>query len=485
MISMNSGPFMRSATLLLVVMLAACAPWHTEPDGMPPIAAHGPPEGMWLVTLTSSDLGEVRIPMHFKADARGAFEAYSRPGALARTIGTGRALMARLFGWRTFARGALLHLAQGESEVLGDSVRLRGIFLSPVIGRGVFTGMLVHDELRGELRRAGDGALWALMHASRADEILAVRDYTAVTHEVRKVLAERIYNPSVLESRRWNEFFSRLERRLPAARDDAEALAIFNLAARSLEVSHLALVGDRFGEVVPSLARIEEGAERPAVRIDYPHPLVAHLVIQHFSGTPEPINRAFDEIVSAGVEVLIVDLRGNSGGNLSSMTVAAHVLSDPTPAGVFLGPVWWRDNRALPDLESTDEFPVLDAYDLDLFFGLLRSHGVLVGRVEPSKPHFGGRIYVLIDRRTASAAEPLAELLKRTGRATLIGERTAGAMLSSERIPLQAGLVLIAPTADYYTAEGHRLEGTGVAPHVEVNSAVALAEALRHAVEPE
>jgi len=167
------------------------------------------------------------------------------------------------------------------------------------------------------------------------------------------------------------------------------------------------------------------------------------------------------------------------------MSVAAHLLREEVPAGVFVGPVWWGENDALPDPHHTHELPVLDTYDLEAFFRLLHEHGVLSGQVRPSEPHFGGRVYVLVDRHTASAAEPLAELLQRTGRATLIGETTAGAMLSSERAVLQTGLVLMVPTADYYTAAGQRIEGVGVSPHVNVASAGALAEALRRAAEPE
>jgi len=65
-----------------------------------------------------------------------------------------------------------------------------------------------------------------------------------------------------------------------------------------------------------------------------------------------------------------------------------------------------------------------------------------------------------------------------TGRATLVGERTAGAMLSSEEIPLGDGWTLLLPTADFYTPDGKRIEGRGVEPVIASPSARALEVAL-------
>jgi C-terminal processing protease CtpA/Prc len=113
-----------------------------------------------------------------------------------------------------------------------------------------------------------------------------------------------------------------------------------------------------------------------------------------------------------------------------------------------------------------------------VFFDMLREHGALRGRVQPTPTPFSGSVYVLIDSGTASAAEPLAALLQSEHRATLIGERTAGAMLSSESIDLGNGWSLRLPTADYFTAEGVRLEGRGVTPDRKVTSDRSLEAAI-------
>jgi tetratricopeptide (TPR) repeat protein len=105
----------------------------------------------------------------------------------------------------------------------------------------------------------------------------------------------------------------------------------------------------------------------------------------------------------------------------------------------------------------------------------VRRHGALRGVVPPRAPYFGGRVFLLVDGRSGSASEPLAHLLKTTGLATLVGERTAGGMLSAPPHPVGDGWMMIFPEADYFAADRTRLEGNGVRPHVAVASDRALA----------
>ncbi|HLU25086.1 MAG TPA: S41 family peptidase [Longimicrobiales bacterium] len=207
---------------------------------------------------------------------------------------------------------------------------------------------------------------------------------------------------------------------------------------------------------------------------------MAHLRFRHFGRATAAVDSAFSRIAADGVTTLVIDLRGVPGGDLSEMAVAAHLLSEPVPAGTFVGRRWWSTHRSPPKADDT-ALPVLasDDYDVGAFFHALRTHGAFTGRVEPRAPVFGGRVFVLVNRATSSAAEALAHLLASTGRATIIGERTAGAMLSPAEIPLGDGWTLLLPTTDFYTPEGRRLEGRGVEPHVASPSARALEVALR------
>jgi carboxyl-terminal processing protease len=81
---------------------------------------------------------------------------------------------------------------------------------------------------------------------------------------------------------------------------------------------------------------------------------------------------------------------------------------------------------------------------------------------------FDGSVVVLVDEGSASAAEIFAAAVQESKRGTVIGRRTAGAVLASieERLP-DGGKVQIS-VRDYRTAQGVRLEGQGVNPDISI-----------------
>lgn len=85
---------------------------------------------------------------------------------------------------------------------------------------------------------------------------------------------------------------------------------------------------------------------------------------------------------------------------------------------------------------------------------------------------------VLTDRRTASSSEALVYGIKLHGLATVVGERTSGVMLSGEQFPIGDGWMVMLPTADFYAADGYRIDGAGVEPDVHAPPREALARAL-------
>jgi carboxyl-terminal processing protease len=76
--------------------------------------------------------------------------------------------------------------------------------------------------------------------------------------------------------------------------------------------------------------------------------------------------------------------------------------------------------------------------------------------------HYAGRVAVLVDGTTASAAEIFSAVLQDHGRATIVGRKTAGAVLASIFYSLPDGGELQLSREDYVTPKGRRLEGNGV-----------------------
>ena len=92
---------------------------------------------------------------------------------------------------------------------------------------------------------------------------------------------------------------------------------------------------------------------------------------------------------------------------------------------------------------------------------------------------FGAKVYVLTSGFTGSAAEHFALAMKRTHRATLIGETTGGAGNYGGFRPLGDKFSVFVPIGRTFDPDtGKGWEGTGVAPDVEAPAERALVEAL-------
>lgn len=80
---------------------------------------------------------------------------------------------------------------------------------------------------------------------------------------------------------------------------------------------------------------------------------------------------------------------------------------------------------------------------------------------------YGRPLVVLINGGSRSAKEVLAQILKTSGRATLIGSRTSGGVLGTSPNRIGDWAWFMIPLTDL-RVDGVRLEGVGVSPHIEV-----------------
>jgi carboxyl-terminal processing protease len=152
------------------------------------------------------------------------------------------------------------------------------------------------------------------------------------------------------------------------------------------------------------------------------------------------IAEAMDELRDA--DAIVVDLRGNPGGlGGLAMGIGGHFIAER----VSLGTMRTR--------ESSLEFVVNPQ--------TVTPDG---RRVEP----YAGLLVILTDPMTASTSEIFAAGLQGLGRATVIGESTAGQALPALLVPLPSGDLLMHAVADFSAPDGTRIEGHGVLPDVPV-----------------
>ncbi|MDB5033897.1 MAG: hypothetical protein JWQ98_1138 [Chlorobi bacterium] len=461
---------------ILLILLSGCASARRFAGDPParyplPVERMAPLiEGKWLMTIHAADLGSVRTVMDVQVASDGAIEAHSRPGALADLVGGWKSFWARLLS-SGYEHGAFLHLYGYAVEGGADSLLVRGSMISPIANLPM--ELLLRDGTwKGRL-----GA-WGMFEARRFTGELPLRAYRSVAGEIMRVTGEHIFNPSIMGEEAWKSFRIDLQAAMESARDDVDALFAFSRLAGRLNVSHFNLTRAFDPAPAVGLPVAATGEAGGGIDLTFPAAGIAVMRIPNFSGGIAPIDSAFRLVDERSIRSLIIDLRDNPGGDFSSMRVAAHLIGEPVMAGALIAREWWRDHDALPT-GGYDTLPTISGYDSESILRTLHAGGIIVGRVAPVAPRFTGRLFVLINSGTASAAEPLAALLQEMHRGTLIGERTRGYMLSSETYGLADGWSLRIPTADYYTAGGRRLENAGVIPDVPIGSAVALDEALR------
>lgn len=452
-----------SGLAALGVVLCGCSSVVAHRQ-QPPGELGGDFSGLYTATYTLDSIGGTYAGLlAVESDGTG-FRGNSRPGVVGMAIGgiTGR--LAEWFGGEAFRGGAFVHWSGRVERASG---RVEGGTLVTPFGRFRTEG----DSTAGRfelLNRAG--ASVGSMRLSPGDA--AAHPVTELDTLAREILSEferSLYDPGLFDRSGYRSFERRVLRAAARSRDDLEFAFAFFVAARDLPFSHVGLgrlAGERDeGPAAPSppvLALLDGG--------------VGVLTIPTFTVGQSAIDEAFEGVAGAGVRSLIIDLRENTGGSYVSLRVAEHLVDRQMVAGVLFS----RSARERVLRGEWEGFPSAGQFQsVAALRRAIDERGAVVGEVRPARENrFRGRVIVLTSGRTASACEPLVEVLQRAGRAVVVGEPTAGAMLSARQFEVGQGWVLSLPTEDYVTGEGVRIEGVGVAPDLSADPE----EAMRIAI---
>jgi len=203
-------------------------------------------------------------------------------------------------------------------------------------------------------------------------------------------------------------------------------------------------------------------------------PGVAYIRFNGFMGTPEEVEAVRKFMTdNAAAKTLIFDARTHRGGGLEEMDVIFPYLFAKETKLVTM------DTRA--SIERAQGAPLEESPSLRLVPTredvVRREHYALPSRTE--KRLFDAKVFVLTSGRTASAAEHFTLSLKRTHRATIVGEPTAGAGHYGGMQPVGGKFSVFIPVGRTYDPEtGKGWEGAGIDPDVAVPAAEALTEAL-------
>ncbi len=162
-----------------------------------------------------------------------------------------------------------------------------------------------------------------------------------------------------------------------------------------------------------------------------------YIQITQFTGvTPQQYKDMFAELKDKGMECLVIDLRDNPGGLLTSV---CDILREILPEGLI---VYTEDKYGNREEENCD------------------------GKHQLDMP-----LAVLVNENSASASEIFAGAVQDHEVGTIVGTTTYGKGVVQELRQLSDGSAVKLTVSNYYTPNGNSINKVGIKPDVEVKLA--------------
>lgn len=168
---------------------------------------------------------------------------------------------------------------------------------------------------------------------------------------------------------------------------------------------------------------------------------------------------------------IVIDLRGNIGGGLGSLRVMSSLCADRRPIGFNVSRKVAEQGYRKDRLIRIDHIPTtkLGLIRLFLRFKLFHRDRSIALFTEALGPRsFHGRVAILVNQHTKSAAEMVADFATTHRLATIVGTRTAGEVLGAVNFLVGEDYRLRMPIGGWMSWDDRLLEGRGVQPDLEV-----------------
>ncbi|HIT89377.1 MAG TPA: S41 family peptidase [Candidatus Merdenecus merdavium] len=175
--------------------------------------------------------------------------------------------------------------------------------------------------------------------------------------------------------------------------------------------------------------------EVPTIEHEMLEDQVGYIKILQFDViTEEQFNAAMEDLNNQGMEKLVIDLRNNPGGVLSTVV---HMLQQMLPEGMIV--------------YTEDKYGEREEYKSD-------------GKHEFTKP-----LALLVNGNSASASEIFAGAIQDYGIGTLVGTTTFGKGIVQTLVHLDDGSAMKLTISKYYTPKGNNIHGIGIEPDIEID----------------
>lgn len=161
---------------------------------------------------------------------------------------------------------------------------------------------------------------------------------------------------------------------------------------------------------------------------------IGYISISEFdSVTGAQFAKALTQLQKKNIEGLVVDLRNNPGGSLSTV---CDILDSILPKGLI---VYTKDKNGKKEEYTSDE-----------------------------KHRLNLPMSVLVNGQSASASEIFAGAVQDYGKAEIIGTQTYGKGVVQNLFDLKDGTCVKLTTSEYFTPKGRNIDGKGITPDVKI-----------------
>ena len=161
---------------------------------------------------------------------------------------------------------------------------------------------------------------------------------------------------------------------------------------------------------------------------------IGYISISEFdSVTGDQFAKALKQLQKKKIEGLVVDLRNNPGG---SLTTVCDILDSILPKGLI---VYTKDKNGKKEEYTSDE-----KHQLNL------------------------PMSVLVNGQSASASEIFAGAVQDYGKAEIVGTQTYGKGVVQNLFDLKDGTCVKLTTSEYFTPKGRNIDGKGITPDVKI-----------------
>ena len=424
----------------------------------------------WRANVNTGEYGSLNT--HFIVTEQGGFVlGTTKPGANKRIVGGLKGALAKGMFQRD---GSVMEL---DSVTIKDNVVTGNLMLQKkkYYLKGTKDGNSIIAAITGK----SSGKVYGRFEAREVDLLEKPNDYVKVWSDIKSMTEKLIFKKTVLDTKEWKGFVSYMDKFSAKAEDDGEFLYGFFYKGKDLPFSHYTLTGkkDEPGNFavpgslagqnnpVPSLTRIDSGTflmDIPA--FDFRANIIDSLMLM---------------VLNSSAKNLVVDLRKNPGGDMEGgMRLCEYITDRTLYGGVVLSQAYWNTHQQPPAPKDYSNFKTLNNANYAWFREEVKNGVIGLSIVTNPLPNtFKGKIFILTSSTTASSSEPLVYTLQKENIATIIGGKTAGAVLSMEHFYLY-NFALSIPVLDYYTFDGKRLDNNGVEPDVKCNPQDAMTIAL-------